>query len=260
MRTLFFLFMGIVCVVGTSAIPFDKTDLFLKKHGFVEIKQSKTGLDHDFYILSYEISNEDYRKFLYDLKIHNRTEELQVAAVDTARWDSLYGSANAYTNFYFQNEVYNNYPVVNISHTGAALYCKWLTEKYTEAGYAVEVRLPDSVEWKLAAQGGDTSAVYGWGKGGYVDRKGYYKCNAKKGTVCDYTLSPVLSFDTNPYGMFNMSGNAAEMLSEPGKHKGGSWESLEPALRIHGADPYNGITHGSPFIGFRPVVILKTAN
>lgn len=258
MRTLIFLVLAVAIVVSTSATAFDKTDLFLKKRGFIEVKKSKSGADHDFYILSFEISNEDYRKFLYDLKINNRTADLQIAAVDTARWDSLYGAQNAYTNFYFQHEAYNNYPVVNITHAGATLYCKWLTEKYTAEGYAIEVRLPDSSEWKLAAQAGDTTAIYGWGKGGYVDRKGYYKCNAKKGTVCDYTLSPVISFDTNPYGMFNMSGNAAEMLNEPGKHKGGSWESLEQALRIDGADPYAGITHGSPFIGFRPVAIIKS--
>lgn len=257
MRTLIYILLGILITVGTAATRFDKTALFLKKHGFIEIKQSKSGIGYDYFILTYEISNDDYRRFLYDLKINNRTDELQIAAVDTARWDSLYGSPNAYTNYYYQSELYGNYPVVNISHAGATLYCNWLTEKYKAEGYAVEVRLPDSIEWKIAALGGDTTAIYGWGKGGYVDRKGYYKCNAKKGTVCDYTLSPVLSFDTNPYGMFNMSGNAAEMLQEAGTHKGGSWESTEPAIRINGPDPYAGITHGSPFIGFRPVVIVK---
>lgn len=247
----------LMLLIGTSAMRFDKASFFLKKRGFVEVKGSELGLGYDYYILSFEISNNDYRKFLYDLKINSRNDELAIAQVDTSAWDALYGTPNAYTAYYFQHESYGAYPVVNISVAGAELYCKWLSEKYANESFDIEVRLPDSVEWKLAARGGDSTAIYGWGKGTYVDRQGYYKCNAKKGTVCDYTLSPILSFDTNPYGLFNMSGNAAEMLRDHGAHKGGSWESEEPAIRIDGPDPYKGITTASPYIGFRPVAIIR---
>lgn len=63
--------------------------------------------------------------------------------------------------------------------------------------------------------------------------------------------APVLTYHANPFGLFNMSGNVAEMLDQPGRTKGGSWASSGYYIRIDAEDEYAGITEPSPKIGFR---------
>jgi len=58
-----------------------------------------------------------------------------------------------------------------------------------------------------------------------------------------------------------MSGNVAEMVSEDGRTKGGSWGSRAPFLEIDGKDEFAGFTKASSKIGFRyfiEVVDFKT--
>ena len=64
-------------------------------------------------------------------------------------------------------------------------------------------------------------------------------------------LAPSESYVANDYGLYNCSGNAAEMLAEPGKTKGGSWNSFGYYIRIDAEDEYAGFTVPSPQIGFR---------
>lgn len=237
-----------------------KTGRFLKRHGFMYIPGKTDGLGYDYYMQAFEISNENYRYFLNDLKAKGRYDDLKKAAVDTAAWYPIFEQDSAYAKFYFQHEAYDHYPVVNISYDGAVLYCKWLTEAYALRGLPIEVRLPDSAEWKIAARGGEPENVYGWGKDSYISKQGYYRCNAKKGDTCSLTLTPVMAYTTNRYGLYNMSGNASEMLREKGTHKGGGWNSPEPNIRIDGADDYAGVSTPSPFIGFRPIAIIKEEN
>ena len=250
-----------LCVVAVLATGFTpphhgKTGRFLKRHGFMYIPGQADGMNHDFYMQAYEISNENYRYFLNDLQIKGRYDELRIAGVDTAQWDAIFGDSSAYSKFYFQHEAYDHYPVINISYEGALMYCKWLTEAYSLRGFNIEVRLPDSTEWKIAARGGEADNTYGWGKDSYISKQGYYRCNAKKGDTCSLTLTPVMAYTTNRYGLYNMSGNTTEMLLEKGKHKGGGWNSPEPNIRIDGPDDYAGISGPSPFIGFRPIAII----
>jgi hypothetical protein len=46
-----------------------------------------------------------------------------------------------------------------------------------------------------------------------------------------YTV-PVTAYDPNGYGLYNMSGNVAEMVSEKGIARGGSWGSTGYDVRI----------------------------
>ena len=59
---------------------------------------------------------------------------------------------------------------------------------------------------------------------------------------------PVTSYYPNNFGLYAISGNVAEMIDEPGKTKGGSWQDITyygqiPTVKVHEGP--------SPAVGFR---------
>jgi hypothetical protein len=63
--------------------------------------------------------------------------------------------------------------------------------------------------------------------------------------------APVESHIANDCGIYNMSGNVAEILLEKGRTKGGSWKDSEEYKKIDGPDKYAGFDTPLPTIGFR---------
>ena len=63
--------------------------------------------------------------------------------------------------------------------------------------------------------------------------------------------APVKSYFPNGYGLYNMSGNVAEMLIEKPRTNGRSWNSGGIDVKIDAEDEYEGFEGGSPYIGFR---------
>lgn len=115
----------------------------------------------------------------------------------------------------------NDHPVVQISWNDAQAFCTWLSKKEGKT-----YRLPTEAEWEYACRAG-TQTAYFWGNdpdGG----KGF--CNAADMTVKEkfpfastfnwadgfvYT-APVGSFKPNPWGLYDMIGNAWEWCSDYG--------------------------------------------
>jgi len=63
--------------------------------------------------------------------------------------------------------------------------------------------------------------------------------------------------------LYNMSGNVSEIVTyfdDSGKKMyrtiGGNWNSTKEFLKIEAEDEFNGNTNPSPYIGFRPVIII----
>ena len=230
---------------------------------------------NSFYISSIEVTNKQYRDFLNDLRAKGETDKLQKAMVDTSKWDKTLPQPAAFTGFYFQNAAFNEYPVVNVSKEGANLYCKWLTEKYnSSAKTKVQFTLPTEEQWKQAAQGGDNDATYPW-KGNTLtyEKKGKSAnasmCNYRREKVparagnannekADIT-APSMSFMPNAYGIYNMSGNVAELLADKNYTKGGSWYSPADKVTINAKEEFYDPTGSGPTIGFRPVMIIGAA-
>jgi formylglycine-generating enzyme required for sulfatase activity len=101
----------------------------------------------------------------------------------------------------------DRHPVVCVSWLDAQAYASWLSAK-TGARY----RLPSEAEWEYAARGGTVAAFY-WGDQVSHDHANYgleecYPCGGRKeGLDRWYFTSPVGSFNPNPFGLYDMSGD-----------------------------------------------------
>ncbi len=105
------------------------------------------------------VSNLEYKVFLADLIIQNKTTDYFKAQVFSELWSKY--NCNQIADNYFQNDAYNDFPVVNITQEGAVLFCKWLQEEfemyaiqYHLKNIGLKIRLPYSHEWISAARDG----------------------------------------------------------------------------------------------------------
>lgn len=236
-----------------------------KGGGFVyipggELKRSeteKTSLNA-FFMFETEITNAQYKAYLKDLQRQGKADELALAEVNTQLWNTLEGFNQPLVENYFDHPAYADYPVVNISYEAAVNYCKWMSERLNEQLETdqVQVRLPTRKEWTYAAQGGRNTAPYPWG-GYYVrNSKGCYLANfnPKDSDNDDGGLYTVLAsaYFPNDFGLYNTSGNVAEMLSEKGKSMGGSWKTeSHKDIQVDSESTYE---MAAPTLGFRPVM------
>ena len=88
-----------------------------------------------FYMDETEVSNVNYREFIYYLlRIYGEEypEYVKKYYPDTNVWRSPLSSTEAFVNYYFQTTPYNDYPVVGVSWEQANAYCKWRTDRVNE--------------------------------------------------------------------------------------------------------------------------------
>ena len=84
-----------------------------------------------------------------------------------------------------------------VSFHGAQAYCDWLTEKTKQTH-----RLPVEAEWEKAARGPESN-IYAYGN---VYQQSL--ANQESGK-----LKPVKSYRPNSYGLYDMTGNVFEWMS-----------------------------------------------
>ena len=236
--------------------------------------ENSKGKSTAFYISSSEISNKQYREFLKDLSKNKKTEALKIAAVDSTKWKNFmeFGANKPFVDYYFQDKTYDEFPVVNISKRGAEMYCEWLTEKYnSKAKHKIKFALPTEAQWILAAKGGDAKAVYPWqGNSVTYDKKGKWygenMCNYRVKKKADEKAinskgvditAVVGSYFPNNFGIYNMSGNVAELVVDKEITKGGSWNSNADKVTIQSFEDYTTSPVPSPVVGFRPVMLVQ---
>jgi len=255
---------------------------------FIAAKKSKTPtftlnkfektfgqVDSLLYASKYEVSNIQYQIFLKELKAKGDSKSYGIAEVDSINWRSETNYCEPLVDYYQGHPAYANYPVVNISYEGAQLFCKWLTDNYNSYPKRkfkkVLIRLPNKEEWQKAAKGTLHHSPYPWG-GPYVvgkcnfhrvyqasihydkEKNEYMLPKSQEGGIAgnltdDYlATAPVDSYEANSLGLYNMSGNAAEIIQEKGIACGGGWRSCGYDVRIEATESY---THSNIDLGFR---------
>lgn len=240
-----------------------------------------------FYIQDVEVSNLEYRTFLFDLLLQGRKSEFLVAKPHQYLWLNANGTNkfDRLKDLYFSDKRFDTYPVVNITPEGAELYCKWLMEIGKEEHKEITASLPTKKEWMKAARSGSITAAYPWGTDSIQNKKGCFmanfcikksheklnpkvSCDPKKhpdaytsaGLMLGDTISTaeVYAYNPNSYKLYCMSGNAAEMVYESYERKkvltkGGSWNSDFEHCRIASEEELPGALKANPMTGFRPM-------
>lgn len=255
----------------------DKKSYTFLVSGSFDFKGKMTSVQ-SFLIQNTEISNLEYRTFLFDLLIQDRKDEFLKARPDQNQWSLLPGGQNnKMKDHYFSHPAYDHFPVVNISREGAEMYCKWLTQELFKVvdekkKYQFnDIRLPAREEWVMAASIEGKKGPYCWEGDQTLNSSGCYLANYKPLEGSDstsykvdggfYTVR-VDSYFPNDFGLYNMSGNVAEMVYDDIKTKsagtaGGGWMNNEEEIKILGPDPYAGVTNAHPGIGFRVVMTIR---
>lgn len=228
-----------------------------------KIQKNMVSIEKSLYACKFEVTNGEYQQFLDYLREHQRSHPLRSAQIDSTQWAAQLTFNEPFVTYYHSHDAYTSYPVVNISHTGAELYCVWLTDQYNaDPGKKfgrVQFRLPTEDEWMLAATGGLEGAIYPWKGASTQNNKGTYFANFNTGQGDNMGVAgnlnenaditaPVESYYPNKFGLYNMGGNVAEMVTTEGKTKGGSWLDKEEALRIESDGQFD---KPSPTVGFR---------
>ena len=218
------------------------------------------------YAFRYETSNLEYNTFL------NAIAKKDSALYKMYRSDSLKWmeelNLEVFAKYYHWQPSFNNYPALCMSYEGAVAYCNWLTEIYNNDPARkfkkVSFVLPTEQEWELAAIGNEKNIVYPWGTNSVRNTRnekwlGAFMANYRRigdaAIVSDKGGKPVIrfidpevqsgglrddailtvdirSFWPNSIGIYNQSGNAAEMTIQKGLTKGGSWNSYGGEIMI----------------------------
>jgi len=95
-------------------------------------------------------------------------------------------------------------PVLDISWVDAQAFATWLSKRTGQT-----YRLPSEAEWEYAARGG-TKTRYWWGQDVGLHNANCRECSTGQ---APRTL-PVGSFKSNPFGLFDTAGNAAEWVED----------------------------------------------
>ena len=199
-----------------------------------------------FYINPYTITNAQYCQYLnsvYGSSIYYDSNGVVYGNGN----NKMYFFTLAYTSnsqIAFANDTFSvlskggknmaNYPVGYVSWYGALAYCNWRSQQegceqcYNLSTWACDFnkngyRLPTEAEWEYAARGGLSGKRFPWGdtithsQANYYSMSIYpYDISPTRGYHPDWNdgflpyLSPVGSFSSNGFGLYDMAGNVWE--------------------------------------------------
>jgi formylglycine-generating enzyme required for sulfatase activity len=241
-----------------------------------------TKVNDTMYVDKTEVANIHWREYLYYLSLYD-SASLPGALPDTTVWLHANGNAGeTYSEYYFRHPGFNNYPVVGISYNQAVAFCQWRTKAANFALYVKEnrirdwqrhindsfpirfyYRLPAKDEWESLAFPALASSA-----GGYKEKDGKLKflfntkeynssinvdsAGAHHYRAYSFTVM-VTSFLPGKFRTYNLTGNVAEMLSENGIAKGGSFEHTLDESDYKKNQYY---TRPERWLGFRCVAVL----
>lgn len=91
-------------------------------------------IDNNLFMDETEISNIDYREYLYwIIAIYGQESTTYLNALpDTTAWRTDVGYNEPFVKVYFRHPAYNNYPVIGVNYNQAQSYAKWRSDRVFE--------------------------------------------------------------------------------------------------------------------------------
>jgi formylglycine-generating enzyme required for sulfatase activity len=254
--------------------PFNTIGNFSTLMSAKDLEKRMKRISEKYYAGETEVTNEQYEQFLQDLVKNKAFGLLDTCKTQKTDWRSLVPEAVRQLSdavlFEHGHPDGPENPVQNIRHDAAMAYCAWLTKVYNQDTgkkkfKKVQFRLPTAKEWEtLARAGRGESTPYPWGGYYFRNSKGCYLLNMNATEPCKdcpgksngsndggFLSVKVATYYPNDFGLYNMSGNVAEMVAESGVSKGGSWADASIELQIKSEKKY---TQPAPWLGFRVVM------
>src|SRR5690606_31334619 len=109
-----------------------------------------------FYMFSMEVSNGFYQDFVGDMREKDAKSYTKYLP-DTSLWNATIKPFETYSENYYSQQVFYDYPVVCITLEQANAFCEWLTNKYNTSENRkfkkVKFKVPSLVQWVSAASG-----------------------------------------------------------------------------------------------------------
>ncbi len=186
---------------------------------------------------------------VYAFSQDNYKMEIEIYPDTTCWLNNFIGNWNLASNLYkkyFENNEFENYPVVGISYMQALAYCNWKTQTernllLENSKYEVIFTLPTSTEWEAAANKYPTTiyknnkivnikenyaSIRNSHKLFYANEEKVIKYNYNFFNIVDangYTFkeadedgffftAPTNSYEPNMNGLYNMNGNVSEWI------------------------------------------------
>jgi hypothetical protein len=230
------------------------------------------------YAHRFETSNAEYEAFLKDLLQQRAFDLLEKCRINQVDWVRLlpeeYQNQPDEVLFEVGHPEDPDMPIVNISYEAAQHYCEWLTKIYNQSDFRrkkfnkVRFYLPSESEWEAAANSLKNPTPFPWGAYTYKNSKGCYLANVnpflsfnpedqsfEKAEIPEspgedgaYFPAKVDAYFPNRIGLYNMSGNVAEMTEGGVYTKGGSWLDPVDLAKLDSRYPH---LIPSPAVGFR---------
>ena len=178
--------------------------------------QHKVTIPRPFAIGIYDVTRDEYAKF-----VHETGRESGAACIILTRDSAEYtGGADWRSPGFVQTA---RDPVVCVDWEDAQAYVQWLNAKLNRVSRGA-YRLLTEAEWEYAARAGTRTRYY-WGDeaddacrfANTADRSAHRRYLSLKTADCDdgfTATSPVGSFPANPFGLYDMAGNAFQWVTD----------------------------------------------
>ena len=148
----------------------------------------------------YRMGNTSAQAWRYEKPVHNVFVSdfyIGECEVTQALWTALMDDNPS------ANKTSPSNPVENVSWNDCQEFIRKLNERTGE-----NFRLPTEAEWEYAARGGGKTRNAKYSGGSILENVGWYKANSDK------TSHPVRQLAANELGLYDMSGNVSEWVSD----------------------------------------------